>query len=131
MPTYETSLPSSFATLTVRDLPATMRWYRDVLGFTIVAERPGLNGRPVEAHLRRGPGHEVVLVAASVPVAIRAPGQGVTLTFVLEEDVLALATRAAAAGTMVFETPLGNRRAAREITLLDPDGYRLAFVQVG
>jgi catechol 2,3-dioxygenase-like lactoylglutathione lyase family enzyme len=129
MPASETSLPPSFVTLTARDVPATIRWYRDLLGFTVVAERPGLNGRPVLAHLRRGPDQDLILVAGAEPTQIEGLGQGVTVTFIVDEDVEALAARATADGSVILDVPRTGLRRAREVVLLDPNGYRLVFAQ--
>jgi catechol 2,3-dioxygenase-like lactoylglutathione lyase family enzyme len=127
MPAPEIPLAPSFVTLAARDLPATVRWYRDVLGFAIVAECPGLNGRPLLTRLRRGPGQDLVLEAPQVDIP--ETGQGVTVTFVVDEDVNALAARASAAGAVLADTPFLGFRSLHEIGLLDPNGYRLVFVQ--
>jgi catechol 2,3-dioxygenase-like lactoylglutathione lyase family enzyme len=48
--------PTWIVTLAVGDLTHAVHWYRDVLAFQIVSERPGRTGLPLEARLRRAPG---------------------------------------------------------------------------
>jgi Glyoxalase/Bleomycin resistance protein/Dioxygenase superfamily len=54
-------------TLAVGDLTRAVDWYRDVLAFQIVSERPGRTGLPLEARLRRAPGLDLVLMAVPSP----------------------------------------------------------------
>ena len=89
-------------TLAVRDAVRSAQWYRERLGFRVVHERPGLNGTPVVVHVRRGPHQDVMLETSAAPPA--SP-PGVTLTFWVDD--------------------------LEEMTVVDPDGYRLVFQRRG
>jgi uncharacterized glyoxalase superfamily protein PhnB len=58
-------------------------------------------------------------------------GAGVSLSFQMlerfEGSVDALAEQAKAKGTKIVSGPLGQPWNVREMTILDPDGYRLVF----
>ena len=88
-------------TLAVRDAVRSARWYRERLGFRVVHERPGLNGTPIEVHVRRGQHQDVMLATAGRPVR----PDGITLTFWVDD--------------------------LDEMTVVDPDGYRLVFQRRG
>ena len=72
---------AAVVTLAVRDAVRSARWYREHLGFRVVHERPGLNGTPVEVHVRRGRHQDLVLATAETPPA----SPGVTLTFWVDD----------------------------------------------
>jgi catechol 2,3-dioxygenase-like lactoylglutathione lyase family enzyme len=116
-------------TLVVRDLDASVRWYRDALGFAVVYELPGLSGRPLLAHLRRGPHQELVLAAAATASGELGPwpGQGITLTLTVEERLDTLAARAASQSGSAASEAANGPRGAQELSLVDPDGYHLVL----
>ena len=122
---------SAFATLAVPDLAAAARWYRNVLGFELLLERPGLNGLPILVHLRRALDQDLELMAAraEVPGGANRLGQGVTLTFVVEDDLDALAARAKQTGAQLVEGPINRPGRVREVTLADADGYWVRFLR--
>ena len=113
------------------DLPAAAHWYRDVLGFELLLERPGPNGLPIMVHLRRALDQDLELMAARAEVLDSANrlGQGVTLTFVVEDDLDALVARAEATGAQLVEAPIDRPGHVREVMLADADGYRLRFLR--
>lgn len=115
----------SFPTLVVRDVAQSARWYRDVLGFADVFTMAAPNGAAMLAHLRWCKYADVLLVPARAPLD-GALGTGVTLNFVTEraEDV---AARARAGGAAHVDGPVDRPWNAREVTVHDPDGYRLNF----
>lgn len=116
------SLPS-FVKLLVRDLETSARFY-EALGF----ER--FRADPLFLHLRRGERANVYLVAAPAAMPLPEPrGAGVLICFgVPEGGVAELETLALAAGASV-QGPTQQPWHTLELVVVDPDGYRLDFVE--
>ena len=119
----------SFPTLAVRDLTASSRWYQQVLGFQLVFEMPGPSDAPVLVHLRWARYADVLLVSdTSQSSATR--GAGVTLNFAMTQtSVDNFAAEVGNKGATIISGPVDQPWNAREVTLLDADGYRLTFTQ--
>lgn len=117
----------SFPTLAVRDLTASSRWYQQVLGFRLVFEMPGPNAAPVLIHLRWAKYADLLLVSDTTQTS--APkGVGVTLTYAMAQDsVDDFAAEIRSKGAHIISGPVDQPWNAREVTLLDQDGYRLTF----
>ena len=114
-----------FPMIVASDLAESSRWYQEVLGFADVFTMRGPDERPLLAHLRWSKWADVLITQARMPVE-PPRGQGLTLNFMtLEVD--ALAERARAAGARILEGPLDRPWNARDVTIADPDGYRLNF----
>lgn len=121
----------SFPTLAVIDLAASTRWYQEVLGFKLVFEMPNTEGRLILTHLRWTKYADLLLVPGGDHLASESRGAGVTLTFNLfTGDVDKLAEEARARGAEIVSGPATQPWNTREVTILDPDGYRLKFSQV-
>lgn len=119
---------SSFS-LTVNDLQRSLRWYRDVLGFT--------EGERWETD---GVLHGVQLKAGAVDLMLnqddftkgrdRQKGVGVRLWFSTSQSLDALADLIRARGGSLDygpdETPWGDRA----FGVTDPDGFRITFVAI-
>ena len=119
----------SFPTLAVQDLKAISQWYQDVLGFQLVFEMPGEDGRPVLIHLRWSKYADLLLVPNSDRLDT-PKGVGVTLTFAMDGgSVDALADRIRRNGVNVLSGPIDQPWNARELRVLDPDGFRLTFTE--
>jgi catechol 2,3-dioxygenase-like lactoylglutathione lyase family enzyme len=108
----------AFPTLSVRDVDASVRWYRDVLGFQPVFAMPGL------AHLRWARYADLLLRTGAATDATK--GVGITLSFAVS-DVDTLAARVRAAGHPFLQEPGDRPWNARDFTLADPDGFALTF----
>lgn len=114
----------SFPMLEVSDLAASTRWYQDILGFVMVFEMPN-----ALAHLRWMKYADLLLVPERTP-ASEKKGVGVTLTFnMFDGGVDNLFEDVKAKGANVVGIPVTQPWNAREITILDPDGYKLKFSQ--
>ena len=119
----------SFPTLAVGNLPTTSRWYQEVLGFHLVFEMPGPDGDPVLIHLRWAKYADLLLVEDRSETS-EPRGIGVSLNFAMSQDsVDDLAVRVASRGGTIAIGPVDQPWNAREITVLDPSGYRLVFTQ--
>jgi uncharacterized glyoxalase superfamily protein PhnB len=115
-----------FATLQVRDVAASQRWY-ETLGFQNIFSMPGPGGIPMMSHVRWIKYADVLLIAAQAPVP-EPKGAGIALNFQTPlADIDALFVRAQKSGARVLQE-IGNRPwNARDFALADPDGYRLSF----
>lgn len=115
----------AFPTLAVTDVERSSRWYQDKLGFADVFTMRAPDNTVVLAHLRWCTYADVLLTRARTPVEPPV-GRGITLNFAAEsaDDV---AERARAAGVDIAEGPVNRPWNARDVTILDPDGYRLNF----
>lgn len=119
----------SFPTLAVRDLTAASEWYQQVLGFQLVFEMPGQNSSPVLVHLRWAKYADLLLVP-DTSGKLEAKGVGVTLNFAMgERPIDEFAAEIRAKDTTITNEPINQPWNARELTVLDRDGYRLTFTQ--
>lgn len=128
--------------LYVRDVQESLRYYRDVLGFEVRGELTPPDQPTVWAWVTLG-GCQIMftsLPSASAGEFAKPPefrqtlaenrwGVGATLFFrYAVPDVDAFYQRLAGKAT-VLEPPHTTSYGWRELTLVDPDGYRLAFSQ--
>lgn len=114
------------ASLTVRDLQASVAWYQDALGFAI--------DRRIE---REGQLRAVALRAGDVRILLnqddgargwdRVKGEGFSLMITTAQDVDGVAARIRAAGGTLDSEPADMPWGPRAFRVRDPDGYRLAI----
>jgi uncharacterized glyoxalase superfamily protein PhnB len=113
------------ASLTVKDLKASVAWYRDALGFTVERE-----------YERDGKLRSVAVVAGNVQLLLnqddgakgweRVKGAGFSLQFITSQSVDEVATRAKAAGATLETEPADMPWGVRMFRVRDPDGFRFA-----
>ena len=121
-----------FPTLIVRDLEASSKFYRETLGFKHIFTMPGPGGKPALVHLRWLKYADLLIALPRDGQEIPEPrGAGILLSFQMleqfEGSVDALAEQAKAKGANIVSGPLDQPWNVREMTILDPDGYRLVF----
>ncbi|HEV7705610.1 MAG TPA: VOC family protein [Gemmatimonadaceae bacterium] len=114
------------ASLTVKSLPASVDWYRDVVGFSVT-----------ERHEREGVLRAVSLTAGSVEIVLgqddgakgtdRVKGQGMSLNFTTSQGIDAIASRIKARGGVLDSEPADTPWGARVFRLRDPDGFILVI----
>jgi uncharacterized glyoxalase superfamily protein PhnB len=114
------------ASLTVRDLQASLAWYQDALGFVI--------DRRIE---REGQLRGVALRAGDVRILLnqddgakgldRVKGEGFSLMITTSQDVDGVAARIRAAGGTLDSEPADMPWGPRAFRVRDPDGYRFAI----
>ena len=114
-----------FPTLIVKDLEASSDFYQKALGFKHIFTMPGL------VHLRWVKYADLLITKARDGQEIIGPkGAGMALNFNLFEqfdgDMDAFAKHARENGANVTG-PIDQPWNVREVTVLDPDGYRLVF----
>jgi lactoylglutathione lyase len=110
------------AALTVGDLPASLKWYQEVLGFT-VARRYERGGQLYAVALAAGATELLQTQDDGSKGRDRAKGLGISLQFTTVQDIDGLASRCrdhgAALETPPTETPWG----VRMFRIRDPDGF--------
>jgi uncharacterized glyoxalase superfamily protein PhnB len=117
------------AALTVQDLPASLAWYRDVVGFTVERE-----------YERAGIVAAIALQAGDVRILLgrddgargsdRVKGEGFSLMITTEQDIDELAERIQACGGILESQPATTPAGMRAFRLRDPDGFRLVISSV-
>lgn len=122
----------SFPLLVASDLQASAKWYQEVLGFTHIFTMPGPGGAPALVHLRWLKYADVLIAKPRAGQEVPEPrGAGVSINFNMLErfdgNVDKLAQQAKERGAHILSGPLDQPRNAREMVVLDPDGYRLVF----
>lgn len=113
------------ASLTVRDLDASVSWYRDVVGFTVGREYRR-DGRLVAVALQAG-GMELLLGQDDGAKGLdRAKGEGFSLQITTLQDIDELALQIKARGGVLETEPIdvAGKRAFR---LRDLDGFRFTI----
>ena len=121
----------SFPLLIVSDLETSSKFYQDVLGFKHIFTMLGPGG-PALIHLRWLKYADLLIALPRDGQEIPEPrGTGVSLSFQMlgrfEGSVDALAEQAKVKGANIVSGPLDQPWNVRELTILDPDGYRLVF----
>jgi uncharacterized glyoxalase superfamily protein PhnB len=122
----------SFPMLIVRDLEASSKFYQETLGFKHIFTMPGPGGKPALVHLRWLKYADLLISSSRDGMEIPEPrGAGVSLSFQMLErfggSVDALVEQAKAKGANIVSGPVDQPWNVREVTILDPDGYRLVF----
>lgn len=112
--------------ITATDLPASVAWYRDVLGFT-VAEEYERDGRVMGVRLRAG---TVDLLLAQDDFAKgrdRQKGTGLRLYCITFQDVDQLAAAIKERGGKLSQEPTDQPWGTRDFAVVDPDGFIISI----
>jgi uncharacterized glyoxalase superfamily protein PhnB len=114
------------ASLTVNDLPTSLAWYRDVIGFAVNQE-----------HVREGKLRAVSLKAGDVEILIgqddgakgfdRVKGAGFSLQLTTTQDIDELAIGIRKRGGTLASEPADMPWGARVFRVRDPDGFTLVI----
>lgn len=120
-----------FANLLVSDLERSASFYEDTLGFAHIFTMPGPGGNSALVHLRWMKYADLLITKSDEGKNLPAGrGSGVTLNFQLFDryggNVEAFARAVEAKGASV-SGPVNRPWNVREVTIIDPDGYRLLF----
>jgi uncharacterized glyoxalase superfamily protein PhnB len=115
------------ASLTVADLPKSMKWYSDVIGFEIDQQ-----------HEREGKVRAARMSAGDVLILLnqedgakgwdRVKGQGISISFIISSGLDDIADRIKAAGVTLDAEPKDMPWGQRMFRLTDPDGFKLVFM---
>jgi uncharacterized glyoxalase superfamily protein PhnB len=114
------------ASLTVKDLQASLEWYRDVVGFTQneVFEQDGV---PRAARMVAGDVRLLLNQDDGAKGWDRVKGEGFSLTLSTGQDVDAIAEGIRARGGTLVTEPADMPWGVRMFRLVDPDGYKLSI----
>jgi uncharacterized glyoxalase superfamily protein PhnB len=114
------------ASLTVKDLPKSLAWYHEVVGFAIDRK-----------HEREGKLRAVSLSAGDVRILIgqddgakgwdRVKGEGFSLQITTDQNVDEMAKRIKELGGTLELEPVDMPWGARVFRLRDPDGFKLTI----
>ena len=121
----------SFPMLVVKDLETSSNFYQNVLGFKHVFTMPGPGGQPALVHLRWVKYADLLIAKPRDGKELIEPkGVGISLNFNMFDcfngDIDAFAKQAREKGANV-SGPMDQPWNVREVTVLDPDGYKLIF----
>lgn len=114
------------ASLTASDLPASIAWYHQVLGFG-VAKRFEREGKLIAARLKAG---EVLILLGQddgAKGADRTKGLGFSLQLTTRQDIDEIAARVKEHGGTLDTEPSDTPWGGRIMRLRDPDGFRLTI----
>lgn len=122
----------SFATLVVMDVEASSHFYQNSLGFKHIFTMPGPDGNPSLVHLRWVKYADLLITKARDGKEPTDPkGIGIALNFNMFDhfngDMDAFANHAREKGATVIG-PVDQPWNVREVTIFDPDGYKLIFM---
>ena len=120
-----------FPMLIVRDLEASSNFYQNALGFKHIFTMPGPGGRPALVNLRWVKYADLLLSTPRDGRDLAEPrGAGISLHFNLFDhfngDLDAFGRHAHERGATVAG-PIDQPCNVREVTVTDPDGYKLIF----
>jgi uncharacterized glyoxalase superfamily protein PhnB len=113
------------ASLTVRDLRASVAWYRDAMGFEV--EREIVREGTLRAVAVRAGGVRLLLNQDDGAKGLdRAKGVGLSLMLTTRQSVDAIAARIKARGGSLASEPADMPWGARVFRVHDPDGFAFA-----
>ena len=115
----------------MKDLEASSDFYQSTLGFKHIFTMPGPGGQPALVHLRWVKYADLLIAGVRDGGELTEPrGVGISLNFGMfdrfDGDIDALASYARENGATVMG-PINQPWNVREVTVLDPDGYKLVF----
>ncbi len=113
--------------LTVNDLPASLAWYRDILGF-IVAEEYQNEGKVVGARIKAGTMELLLGQDDFAKGRDRQKGLGFRLYCVTTQDIDQLATAVRERGGTLTQEPTDQPWGVRDFAVADPDGFNLSIM---
>jgi len=113
------------ASLTVRDLSASVMWYRDVLGFTVEREYQR-DGSVFAVALRAGAAELLLGQDNGAKGVDRAKGEGFSLQLTTAQDIDQIAARIRGRRG-ALETEPADMWGKRAFRLRDPDGFRFTI----
>jgi len=121
-------LRSMAASLTVNDVPTSVAWYRDMLGFT-VGERWEENGKLRGTQMKAGMCDLMLNQDDFAKGRDRAKGVGFRLWASTVQDIDAIAARIKAQGGRLDFEPRRTPWGSYSFAITDPDGLKITFIQ--
>lgn len=112
--------------LTVGDIQASVRWYRDVLGFHL-EEEWRRDGKLAGASLLAGAARFFLSQDDWAKGRDRKKGEGLRLHLATAQDVDRIAARVKAKGGKLASEPSDTPWGTRAFSIVDPDGFKLTI----
>jgi uncharacterized glyoxalase superfamily protein PhnB len=114
------------ASLTVRDIHASLAWYRDAVGFEV--DREMIRDGALRAVALRAGGVRLLLNQDDGSKGLdRVKGAGLSLMLTTRQSVDAIAARIRAHGGSLTSEPADMPWGARAFRVRDPDGFAFAI----
>lgn len=117
--------------LHVKDMDESMRFYRDVLGFTVVFTMAGDSGRLVHAELNWNDVEVMLSPADELSEAARSLLGAGAILYIAEGniDLDSYHDQVRDGGALVTEAPADQFWGDRTFSIKDPSGYNLTFAR--
>lgn len=111
--------------LWVKKLQTSASWFKEVLGFSSVYEQEDGDGQPVLIHLRKGLNQDLLLAPDPPEFTAKRKerGLGMTLAFIVDEDIDELASEVWSCGGEIVSPPTDQASNIRDVVIRDPNGY--------
>lgn len=109
----------------VKKLRTSASWFNEVLGFSSVYEQKDDEGQPVMIHMRKGLNQDLLLAPDPPGFTARRQerGLGMTLAFIVDEDIDELASEVWSCGGEIVSPPTDQASNIRDVVIRDPNGY--------
>ena len=114
------------ASLTVKDIQASLIWYRDVVGFT-VARNFEREGKLFAVSLQAGDVRILLTQDDGSKGADRVKGEGFSLMITTDQNIDEIANQIKQLGGKLESEPETSRFGMCAFRLRDPDGFRLTI----
>ena len=114
------------ASLTVNDIPTSLTWYRDIVGFT-VERNYEREGKLMAVALQAGDIRLLLTQDDGAKGRARAKGEGFSLQITTDQDIDEIANGIKARGGKLESEPETSRFGMRAFRLRDPDGFKLVI----
>jgi uncharacterized glyoxalase superfamily protein PhnB len=114
------------ASLTVKDIRASLAWYRDVVGFTVDREHER-GGQLVAISLRAGAVRILLGRDDGAKGFDRVKGQGFSLQITTTQNIDEIANGIKARGGTLLSEPADMPWGPRMFRISDPDGFKFTF----
>jgi uncharacterized glyoxalase superfamily protein PhnB len=114
------------ASLTTKDIQASLTWYRDVVGFT-VARNFEREGKLFAVSLQAGDVRILLTQDDGSKGFDRVKGEGFSLMITTDQNIDELAKQIKELGGKLESEPETSRFGMRAFRLRDPDGFKLTI----
>ncbi|HKW11544.1 MAG TPA: VOC family protein [Gemmatimonadaceae bacterium] len=112
--------------LTVKDLQQSLKWYRDVVGFTVEREYER-DGKPAGVSLKAGSVAVLINQDDGAKGMNRVKGEGFSFMITTAQSIDELAQRVKDRGGTLDAEPTDTRWGTRMMRLRDPDGFKMTI----
>ncbi len=122
----QTKLTSVMPTMTVNDIHASIAWYRDVMGFSVVREMEH-DGQLMGAVVAAGAVQFLLGQDDFAKGRDRTKGVASRLYCIYDGDINEFADAIKSRGGTLAQEPTDQPWGARDFTVEDPDGFKISI----